>query len=620
MAFLLTTLLLLPLIVAAIIALGFNDKHRISSFLGTAGSIATGVLTVLLFLRYGGEPVLVNITWLTAGEMNIAMGFYLNDLALLLLSIVSLVGLAVHVFSLGYMAKEPGRSRYFAALSLFMFSMIGIVVASNLIMLFVFCEPVGLSSYLLINHFFDRPSAAAASKKAFIVNRIGDFGFLIGIVACWHVFGTVDLVALREEAVGTEVMTFIGLCLFCGVIGKSAQLPLHVWLPDAMEGPTPISALIHAATMVAAGVYLLCRIFFLFSIDALGMIAWVGAATAIYAAVCALGQKDIKRVLAYSTLSQLGFMVAGFGVGTAAGLLVGSEKAIYWGVSAALFHLTTHAFFKALLFLGSGSIIHACHHSQDMDQLGGLWKRMPLTFVTFTIGVIAIAGVPFVAAGFFSKDILLFISWEQHLPIFAVLTVSSLLTVVYMARLWLRVFFGEARSKPAREARESEWRMSLPLIVLAGFSILGGWEVLYPKTLSSIWNNLPHPHGSDATIMIGLSGLLVLIGFALAWHYYRPQRSDALEVSRPKVFSSLQGGLFFDGFYGRLVRLQQPLVEGWDFIDRVIFAGLLMHGSAGLVGMFGVASRDTYTGKVQSYLYWFLGGVIVLTIYVWMGQ
>jgi NADH-quinone oxidoreductase subunit L len=291
-----------------------------------------------------------------------------------MLSIVGVVGLCVHVFSLGYMHDDAAKARYFGGLSIFMFSMIGIVLADNLFMMFIFWELVGFSSYFLINHWNEKASASDAAKKAFIVNRVGDFGFLLGIITCYWMNGTVNL---SELAAGHVYSRLIPLLLFCGAVGKSAQLPLQVWLPDAMEGPTPVSALIHAATMVAAGIYMLCRINVLMVPDALAVIAWVGTLTALYAALCAITQRDIKKVLAYSTLSQLGYMVAAFGLGS---------------VGAAMFHLTTHAFFKALLFLGSGSVIFGCHHEQDIFRMGGLRTRMPVTFWTFTIAVAAIIG------------------------------------------------------------------------------------------------------------------------------------------------------------------------------------------------------------------------------------
>ncbi len=397
--------------------------------------------------------------WLRLGNFSLSIGFKFDDLAALMLSIVAVVGLCVHVFSLGYMHDDQAKARFFGGLSIFMFSMIGIVLADNLFMVFVFWELVGFSSYLLINHWHQRQQASDAAKKAFIVNRVGDFGFLLGIVMCYWLNGTVNLTELAQHHVYSS---WVPLLLFCGAVGKSAQLPLQVWLPDAMEGPTPVSALIHAATMVAAGIYMLCRIEPLMTPHALTVIMWTGTATALYAALCAITQRDIKKVLAYSTLSQLGYMVAAFGLGLRSLALQPSWSTciartlepldVFWltmittGVGAAMFHLTTHAFFKALLFLGSGSVIYGCHHEQDIFKMGGLKSKMPLTFVTFTIGVLAIIGMPYVAAGFFSKDAILHLAMEKNTAVFGILAFTAVLTSFYMVRLWILVFLGNRRA------------------------------------------------------------------------------------------------------------------------------------------------------------------------------
>ena len=395
--------LLAPLASAAVIALLLRRAGALAAAVSVTAAviIAAGAFT----LAFGGARFEASMTWLRLGSFVLSLGFKFDDLAALMLVIVGIVGLCVHVFSLGYMHDDAAKARYFGGLSIFMFSMLGIVFADNLFMMFIFWELVGFSSWLLINHWHEKQSASDASKKAFITNRVGDFGFLLGIILCYWSNGTVNL---SELAAGHHVYsTLIPLLLFCGAVGKSAQLPLQVWLPDAMEGPTPVSALIHAATMVAAGIYMLCRINVLMVPDALTVIMWVGTATALYAALCAIVQRDIKKILAYSTLSQLGYMVAAFGLGSkmihVSDTLVdaaGGTAVSHWamlgaatGVGAAMFHLTTHAFFKALLFLGSGSVIHGCHHEQDIFKMGGLSSRMKLTFVTFTIGVAAIIGL-----------------------------------------------------------------------------------------------------------------------------------------------------------------------------------------------------------------------------------
>ncbi len=394
--------LILPLASAALIAFFLRRRGAAAAALSVAA--AAGIAAGAFILALRGWRFDASREWLSLGGFTFSIGFKFDDLAALMLVIVGIVGLCVHVFSLGYMSGDACRGRYFGGLSIFMFSMIGIVLADNLFMMFIFWEFVGFSSWLLINHWHERPAAAAASKKAFITNRVGDFGFLLGIIMCYWARGTVNLSDLAVQVSSGHAIfsRAIPLLLFCGAIGKSAQLPLQVWLPDAMEGPTPVSALIHAATMVAAGIYMLCRIQVLMVPEALTVIMWVGVATALYAALCAFTQRDIKKVLAYSTISQLGYMVAAFGLGSARGINdQGEIVVVAAGVGAAMFHLTTHAFFKALLFLGSGSVIHGCHNEQDIFKMGGLASRMKLTFVTFTVGVAAIIGLPGLAGFFF---------------------------------------------------------------------------------------------------------------------------------------------------------------------------------------------------------------------------
>ncbi|MEC7199605.1 MAG: NADH-quinone oxidoreductase subunit L, partial [Verrucomicrobiota bacterium] len=393
--------LLLPLASAAVITLGTLKNHRLSANLSIGAILGAFVCSLLLFLSASsGES---NLTWIAIGDFNATIGVKLDRLSALMLLVVTGVGALIHWYSQGYMEGDRSYARYFASLSLFSFSMLGIVLATNLMQMFIFWELVGVSSYLLIGFWHERPAAADACKKAFITNRLGDFGFLIGIIMVWAAAGSLNFGLLEKamqeqpELLGASA-GLIGLLLFCGAMGKSAQFPLHVWLPDAMEGPTPVSALIHAATMVAAGVFMLCRIFFLLSPDALSIIAWIGGATALMAAVIALQQDDIKRILAYSTLSQLGYMVMAVGL---------------HAPGAAMFHLTTHAFFKAMLFLGAGSVIHALHHEQNIWKMGGLREKMPATYRTFLIGTLALCGVP-PLSGFFSKDGILAAAADGH--------------------------------------------------------------------------------------------------------------------------------------------------------------------------------------------------------------
>ena len=393
-----------------------------------------------------GHPTPSELTtnWLSIGNLNVDFGLKLDALSLMMMLIVTGVGGAIHIYSFGYMREDRGFSRFFACMSLFTFSMLGIVLANNFIQLFIFWELVGVSSYLLIGFWFEKPSAADAAKKAFITNRLGDFGFLLGILVVWAMLGSLNLrhciknaeLSLPIAAAASEPLPSIaGLLIFCGAMGKSAQFPLHVWLPDAMEGPTPVSALIHAATMVAAGVYMLCRIIFLLDPTALQVIAYIGGFTALLAALIAIQQNDIKRILAYSTLSQLGYMVMAVGLS---------------GPTPAMFHLTTHAFFKALLFLGAGSVIIALHHEQDIWKMGGLRKKMPVTFWTFLIGTLALCGVP-PFSGFYSKDSILAQALEQkNYPLFVLGVAVAGLTTFYMFRLFYVAFVGKPQDGSRR--------------------------------------------------------------------------------------------------------------------------------------------------------------------------
>jgi NADH-quinone oxidoreductase subunit L len=498
------------------------------------------------------------------------------------------------------MSDDAGKARYFGGLSIFMFSMIGIVLADNLFMMFIFWELVGSSSYFLINHWHERTSASDAAKKAFIVNRVGDFGFLLGIILCYWANGTVSLSALAANAAAGHLAysRLIPMLLFCGAVGKSAQLPLQVWLPDAMEGPTPVSALIHAATMVAAGIYMLCRIDALMVPQASAVIAWVGALTALYAALCAVTQRDIKKVLAYSTLSQLGYMVAAFGLGS---------------VGAAMFHLTTHAFFKALLFLGSGSVILGCHHEQDIFRMGGLRRRMPLTFWTFTVAVAAIAGVPFLA-GFFSKDAILALSYERSPAVFAVLAFTAALTAFYMLRLWKIVFLAEPRSESAGHAHEGGLSITAPLVLLAALSALGGYRGLYGRAFDGVFSLVPEAAGGTRVVVLATSLVVLLAGAGGALALYATDGSDSLEGRSPALFAFLAAlRASFDRAYDWYVaKVQQRVAIALNFIDIVALAGAVVRGLAGAVEMVGFGVRALHTGRLSNYVYWFLGGVVIL--------
>jgi NADH-quinone oxidoreductase subunit L len=588
--------LLAPLASAVFIAFFLGRKGGAAAAVSTLA--AAGVALGALSLAIGGARFAAEVEWLRFGSFSISLGFKYDDLAALMLCIVGIVGLCVHVFSVGYMRDDPAVGRYFGGLSVFMFSMIGIVLADNLFMMFIFWELVGFSSYFLINHWNGRKSAADAAKKAFIVNRVGDFGFLLGIIVCYWQNGTVSLSGLAEHHVYSRM---IPLLLFCGAVGKSAQLPLQVWLPDAMEGPTPVSALIHAATMVAAGIYMLCRVDVLMVPQALSVIAWVGTLTALYAALCAITQRDIKKVLAYSTLSQLGYMVAAFGLGS---------------VGGAMFHLTTHAFFKALLFLGSGSVIFGCHHEQDIFRMGGLRTRMPLTFWTFTIAVAAIIGVPFLA-GFFSKDAILALALGTNAAVFSILAFTAILTAFYMLRLWKIVFLGAPRSESAEHAHEGGISLTAPLVLLALLSIAGGYTRAYPRVFEGVFSLIPEAAGSTHVIILATSLLVLVVGAGAALAFYSTDGSDALERRSPGLFGFLNAlRESFDRVYdGYVAKVQQRAAMVLNFLDIVALAGALVRGLAGVAEMVGFGVRALHTGRLSNYVYWFLGGVVVLWAY-----
>ena len=599
-------ILVLPLASAALCALFLRRQGGLASAVSVTAAAAIAVCSGLLIFG-GHRDFPASWEWLRLSDFALSIGYKFDDLSALMLFVVSFVGFLIHVFSLGYMHDDPARGRYFGGLSIFMFSMLGIVLADNLLMIFIFWELVGFSSYLLINHWFERPSAAAASKKAFIVNRVGDFGFLLGIIACYWLNGTVNLSELATKGASGALVasTAIPLLLFCGAVGKSAQMPLHVWLPDAMEGPTPVSALIHAATMVAAGIYMLCRINCLMIPDALDSIMWIGTATALYAAICAVIQRDIKKVLAYSTLSQLGFMVAAFGLG---GIDASSEINPWAGAAAAMFHLTTHAFFKALLFLGSGSVIAGCHHEQDIFKMGGLRRKMPWTFWTFTIGVLAIVGLPFLS-GFFSKDAILYLAFLNNKAVFGILTATAVLTSFYMVRMWKLTFFGESRSEAASHAHETGLTMTLPLVVLALLSVVGGYSGFFARIAGSFAELVPEAHGSAHTAMLLLSCGILLLGAGVAWLFYKADATDTLATKSPAAFGLLgRLQLAPDRFYGWYVaKVQQRFAMVLNFLDTIFVAGLPRLG-AEIVSWFGAGARLLHVGSLHGYVYWFLFG------------
>ncbi|HWN65900.1 MAG TPA: NADH-quinone oxidoreductase subunit L, partial [Candidatus Binatus sp.] len=496
--------LLLPLGSAIAITLFMLRFKALSSFISVAAVLGSFACSWLVFRQSNISAP--GSTWIEiSGVFKVPFGFVLDNLSKTMLVLVSGVGSLIHIYSLGYMRDDEGKSRYFAALSLFMFAMLGIVLSNNFVMLFIFWELVGFTSYVLIGHWFERDAAADAAKKAFITTRIGDFGFMIGILMVWASTGSVVFaeIAPRLSILTSHpaFLTITALLIFCGAVGKSAQFPLHVWLPDAMEGPTPISALIHAATMVAAGVYMLVRVGFIIQVSqtALLVVAWVGTITAVLAALIATQQSDIKRILAYSTLSQLGYMVMAVG-------LASNE--------AAMFHLFTHAFFKALLFLAAGSVIVMLHHEQDIWKMGGLSRNLPITFLTFAAGALALIGCP-PFSGFFSKDAILALAYEQNTPIFVLGLLTAFLTAFYVVRLLVVAFLGKPRSEIARQSKESPMVMTGPLIVLAFLATVGGFTFFAR-------NFLALPMEKNSGLFVPLLAIIALIlGSGLAIAVYR---------------------------------------------------------------------------------------------------
>ncbi|HLX95996.1 MAG TPA: NADH-quinone oxidoreductase subunit L [Verrucomicrobiae bacterium] len=610
-------ILFLPLLAAGGITL-FTLRYRTVSALLSIGAIVTGFVLSLVFINANGwQPSSAEsiANWLTIGGLHVDFGLKLDALSLMMLLIVTGVGGAIHIYSFGYMHADRSFSRFFAFMSLFTFSMLGIVLANNFIELFIFWELVGVSSYLLIGFWFEKPSAGDAAKKAFIVNRLGDFGFLLGILMVWGLLGSLNFTVLQNKltadpAVLGGMATVAALLLFCGAVGKSAQFPLHVWLPDAMEGPTPVSALIHAATMVAAGVYMLCRILFLLNADALHVIAWIGGFTALLAALIAVQQNDIKRILAYSTLSQLGYMVMSVGLA---------------GPTPAMFHLTTHAFFKALLFLGAGSVIHAMHDEQDIWKMGRLQKKMPVTFWTFLIGTLALSGVP-PFSGFYSKDSILGQALSQgNYALFILGAAVAGLTAFYMFRLFYVAFLGKPKTQAAEHVHESPAVMAWPLRVLAVFAVIGGVigvSQTYASQFSpgeareSFGQSLVEPlTHSPAGVLVGLA--FIAAGFFAARALYRDAASDPLPEKLGGLATAMKHKFYFDELYeATFIRAHDFIAAVMDWIDRWLVEGLCIGLVRGGTDLSGRALRLVQTGNLQTYAFLFVLGVAVVMYFV----
>ena len=687
----------LPLFAAGIIAVNKQPARKLAATLAI-GSMALGFLLSLCAfaatLGHHGEGheafrEVFSFNWIQFGGQWMDIGWVLDPLTAIMLMMVTFVGMLIFIFSVGYMAHDENFMRFFCFLALFAAGMLGVVIANNLFLFFVSWEIVGLTSYLLIGFWYHKPSAAAAAKKAFITTRIGDLGLLLGMVWLYaqtgtlnfydHGKGCLEATALSQMVThatigGMAVSTMIGLLIFLGAVGKSGQVPLHVWLPDAMEGPTPVSALIHAATMVAAGVFLVARVYPLMAIGgiigahgvpvttSLTVITWVGAITALFAASIAVAQNDIKRILAYSTVSQLGYMMIGLGVG---------------GVAVGMFHLITHAFFKALLFLGSGSVIHGCHEEQDVRKMGGLKKYMPVTFAVYAVGMLALAGFPLFFSGFWSKDEILHSAhnWPvSHIP-FLLGCTGALFTAFYMTRQVALVFFGSYRghgeksahghaapvhshsseSAHSHDPHESPAVMTVPLILLAGFAILLGfvgtpaWPwfdgYLTGEEFKFDFSKLTEP--GTLGLMVA-SATIVFTGLGLGWFLYgKRQRKtasekDVLEAAQPFIYKLLENKYFIDEIYEATV-IRFNAFAAWlcDFADQWIFGGavlLVKYITVGLAWLYRLTDEyfvnlgfDTgcealregggglsklHTGRVQTYLR--VIGVALVTLIIFL--
>ena len=616
-------IVLLPFLAFTINGLGSGKlPGKIAGWIAT---IAIGISTFLSYqtaIQYFSSDsrekiIALKTTWLRFNDtLQIDMGILLDPISVMMLVVITTVSLMVFLYSQGYMKHEGGYDRYFAFLSLFSFSMLGLVVATNLFQMYMFWELVGVSSYLLIGFYYDKPSAVAASKKAFIVTRFADLGFLIGILLVSFYTGTFDFEILTSPDglsfsstatfLGLSTITWASLLIFMGGAGKSAMFPLHIWLPDAMEGPTPVSALIHAATMVVAGVFLVARLFplyFAFAPNALEVVAFIGAFTTLFAAVIACTQFDIKRVLAFSTMSQIGYMMLALGVSG-----YGGEEGL--GYTASLFHLFTHAFFKALLFLGAGAIIHAVH-SNDIREMGGLRKHQPITHILFLIACLAIAGIP-PFAGFFSKDEILAAAFATHPIYFGIAALVAGLTAFYMFRLYFIVFWGKQKDYD-HTPHEAPMIMLLPMIVLAIGSVFAGF-IPFGQFISSDNQQLASHINWPVAIT---SVLLALGGISLAWSFYKKESTSSEKMAKAfgSIYTSATKKFYIDELYilitkGVIFRfISQPIA----WFDRNVIDAF-MNLLAAITNWVSLQIREFQSGQVQKYAFIFISGVLIIVL------
>ncbi|MDO5978405.1 NADH-quinone oxidoreductase subunit L [Flavivirga spongiicola] len=632
-------IILIPMIpLAVFLLLGiFNQKIKpsISGYVGVLGLLASAILSLYAAYQYffidgkvdGVYQTFVDKTvWMNFTEtLHIDMGILIDPISVMMLVVVSVVSLMVHVYSRGYMKGDDGYTKFFAFLSLFTFSMYGLVLATNLFQIYIFWELVGVSSYLLIGYYYTKPSAVAAAKKAFIVTRFADLGFLIGILIMGYYTGTFDFETLNNPEgsailnwastsfMGLSVITWGLLLIFIGGAGKSAMLPFHIWLPDAMEGPTPVSALIHAATMVVAGIYLVARLFPMFYFVengfALNIVAYVGAISSLFAAIIAITQTDIKRVLAFSTMSQLGYMMLALGVS-------GYDGHEGIGYMASMFHLFTHAMFKALLFLGAGSVIHAVH-SNYLKDMGGLRKYMPITNMTFLIAALAIAGMP-PFAGFWSKDEILVAAFEHHKLIYYIGVFVAGLTAFYMFRIYFGIFWGKEKEYE-HKPKESPLSMTFPLMVLALLSVIGGF-IPFSEFVTA------DKSGFEAHLNYPLAAIAVsvgLVGIILAWVFYKKENNLADKWAKAfgPFYKWTSDKFYFDEIYLFITkkilfkRVSAPIA--W-FDKKVVDGTMEVIGNKTVLTSKKI--KGLQSGKVQDYAFAFVGGTVILAlvfIYLW---